>query len=213
MADSPRSRSDPVGDAASGLSGTSESFGFGSGRDSLPFVAGDAIGPVTVVGLLGTGGMGVVYEASQDRPTRRVAVKVLRLAGANPAMLRRFALEADLLARLQHPCIAQIHLAGIAATPAGDAPYLVMDLIEGAASITEAADARELGCRERVGLFFEAVAAVAHAHRSGVVHRDLKPGNILVSATGSLRVIDFGVARLLTPDRIPHECPGHGDFT
>ncbi len=196
-----RSAPDLAGEAASDLSGAADSFGFGCGPDpGLPFAAGDAIGPVTVVRLLGSGGMGIVYEARQERPARRVAVKVLRLAGSNPAILRRFALEADLLARLQHPCIAQIHLAGIATMPTGEAPYLVMELIEGATSITEAADARQLGCRQRIGVFLEAVAAVAHAHRSGVVHRDLKPGNILVSAAGSLRVIDFGVARLLTPE-------------
>ncbi len=186
---------------ASELSGNSESFGLGFGLgSSLPFGAGDRIGPVTVVRLLGAGGMGIVYEATQEWPARRVAVKVLRLAGSNSGILRRFALEADLLARLQHPAIAQIHLAGIAATPTGEAPYLIMELIEGAASITEAADARQLGYRQRIAIFLEAVAAVAHAHRSGVVHRDLKPGNILVSAAGSLRVIDFGVARLLAPE-------------
>lgn len=200
MKEPQRIASDPLSDAAPALSGASESFGLGSGRDPLPFVAGDPIGPLTVLRLLGTGGMGIVYEASQERPARRVAVKVLRLAGPNPARLRRFALEADLLARLQHPCIAQIHLAGLAATPAGEVPYLVMELIEGATSITEAADARQLGCQQRISLLLEAVAAVAHAHRSGVVHRDLKPGNILVSAAGSLRVIDFGVARLLASE-------------
>jgi WD40 repeat protein len=144
--------------------------------------------------------MGVVYEASQESPVRRVAVKLLRLTSPAPAILRRFALEADVLARLQHPHIAQIHLAGVAATPDGDLPYLVMELIDGAAAITDDADRRRLDCRQRVALFLDAVAAVAHAHRSGVVHRDLKPGNILVDSAGSVRVIDFGVARLLAAD-------------
>jgi WD40 repeat protein len=187
--------------SSSTLSGAADSFGLqaSAGLGGV-FAAGDRLGPVTIVQLLGAGGMGLVYEATQDRPARRVAVKLLRTGAAAPGLARRFAQEADLLARLQHPHIAQVHLAGMAATPAGDLPFLVMELIEAATPVTNYADGQQLAIRQRVALFATATAAVAHAHRSGVIHRDLKPGNILVSNAGSLRVIDFGVARLLAPD-------------
>lgn len=187
-------------DPGSVLTGATDHFGLG---EPIPpagsFAAGDRVGPVTIVRLIGAGGMGLVYEATQDSPARRVAVKLLRAGATLSEIARRFFQEADFLARLQHPHIAQVHLAGIATTPAGDCPYLVLELIEAAAPVTDHAEQQRLPARERVVLFTAAAAAVAHAHRSGVVHRDLKPGNILVSDTGSLRVIDFGVARLLAP--------------
>ena len=186
-----------------GLTGAGDHFGFRSPASltetSLPgpFTSGDRVGPATIVRLLAGGGMGLVYEATQDSPSRQVAVKVLRLGFGSQGLAKRFTQEADLLARLQHPHIAEIYLAGTAATATGEVPYLVMELIAGAASLVEHCIQRSLPGRGRVVLFADAVAAVAHAHRSGVIHRDLKPGNILVSDTGGVRVIDFGVARLL----------------
>jgi WD40 repeat protein/tRNA A-37 threonylcarbamoyl transferase component Bud32 len=141
--------------------------------------------------------MGRVYVGQQESPARLVAVKVLRDGLSSQAVVRRFEHEGQFLARLRHPGIAQIFAAGVQATPAGDVPYFVMELVADAVTITDFVRMRPLAMHDRVRLFASAAAAVAHAHREGVVHRDLKPGNILVDATGDTKVIDFGVARAI----------------
>ncbi|HZW09503.1 MAG TPA: serine/threonine-protein kinase, partial [Phycisphaerales bacterium] len=142
--------------------------------------------------------MGMVYLAEGGRPRRRVALKVLRSGLASAAMRRRFELETEALARLQHPGIAQVYEAGAARVGAVDQPYFAMELVEGV-PLTEHARTAGLGVRPRLALVAEVADAVQHAHQRGVIHRDLKPGNILVTREGRPKVLDFGVARVADP--------------
>ena len=182
------------------ITGADEHFGFGGSPrppSTTLFDPGSVLGGVTILRLIAEGGMGRVYEGRQDVPARLVAVKVLRDDLGSPAVVRRFRQEADLLARLRHPHIAQVHAAGTEPGPAGHVSYLVMELVADATPLTGFARERRLPPRDRVSLFAKVAAALAHAHREGVVHRDLKPGNILVDAAGEPKVIDFGVARAI----------------
>ncbi len=139
---------------------------------------------------LGEGGMGVVYLAEQDNPRREVALKVLRVS--SPSMLRRFQREAQLLGRLQHPGICQIFEAGIDA----GIPFLAMELIDGL-PLGAYLRQRQPDVRQRLELMARVCDAIEHAHSRGMIHRDLKPGNILVTTSGAPKVLDFGVARAL----------------
>jgi WD40 repeat protein/predicted Ser/Thr protein kinase len=150
-----------------------------------------AIGRYLVVRVLGEGGMGTVYEAEQDNPRRTVALKVIRAGLTSDFLLKRFAREAQILGRLHHPGIAQVYEAGVA--DAGQ-PYFVMELISGV-PLDEYARLRSLTLPARLELLARVCDAVQHAHERGVIHRDLKPGNILVDETGQPKVLDFGVAR------------------
>lgn len=154
--------------------------------------AGTAIGDFIVIRQIGSGGTGVVYLAHQQHPSRVVALKVLRHEFVASAVQRRFAIEAELLAQLHHPGIAQVYAAhpGDAATP----PYIAMELVNGP-PLTDFAESRNLSVGERVELVARACDAVQHAHQRGIIHRDLKPGNILVNEDGQPKVLDFGVAR------------------
>src|SRR5262245_60613062 len=149
------------------------------------------VGRYRVLGLLGEGGMGAVYEAEQDRPRRVVALKVIRSGFASPVLIKRFAHEAQILARLHHPGIAQVYEAGLADD---GQPFFAMEFIRGL-PLDEYADRHGLDLTARVGLVARVCDAVQHAHDQGVIHRDLKPGNILVEPSGQPRVLDFGVAR------------------
>jgi tetratricopeptide (TPR) repeat protein len=144
--------------------------------------------------------MGVVYEALQDEPRRTVAVKVMKDSIGGDEALQRFRYEAQLLARLRHPGIAQVYEAGTHDVGTGSLPYFAMEYIPNAKPITEYASAKKLTSRERLELFANACDAVHHGHQRGVVHRDLKPSNILVDSHGQPRVIDFGVARATDSD-------------
>jgi len=162
------------------------------------------IGRYEIIRLIGEGGMGAVYEAQQENPQRRVALKVIRPGLAASHTLRRFQQEADLLGQLQHPGIAQIHEAGVAevTTAAGASarqPFFAMELIRGG-TLHEYARSARLGTRERLELVARVCDAVQHAHQKGVIHRDLKPGNILVDQTGQPKILDFGVARATDAD-------------
>jgi eukaryotic-like serine/threonine-protein kinase len=192
-------RLDDRSEGHTGITGVDDHFGFGPGGSSEPPAAsltpGRRIGSCTLVRLLAEGGMGRVYEAIQDAPSRTVAVKVMREGLVSADLARRFAHEAELLGRLRHPAIAQIHAAGI--EPAADAgrPFIVMEFVPEAASLTGFARHRQLAACDRVRLFAAACGGVAHAHRQGIIHRDLKPANILIDAAGSPKIIDFGVGR------------------
>jgi tetratricopeptide (TPR) repeat protein len=141
--------------------------------------------------------MGAVYEAIDDQLGRPVAVKVLQSGLASQAMVKRFALEPRLLARLRHPGIAQIFEAGAARSDADGqpAPFFAMEYIFGAKPITDYAASHSLSIPDRLRLFIRVCDAVTHGHQRSVIHRDLKPANILVDHTGQPKVIDFGVAR------------------
>ena len=159
----------------------------------------EAIGRYRVQRQLGIGGMGVVYLAEQDRPQRRVAVKVIRPGVLSRNLLKRFEFEAQALARLQHPGIAQIYEVGAFHDGAGQRPFFVMELIKGEPLLAYA-DQQQLETRHRLELFLRVCDAVHHAHQRGVVHRDIKPANILIDATGQPKVLDFGVARATDAD-------------
>ena len=157
----------------------------------------ERIGPYVVSEVLGSGGMGVVFRASQREPAREVAVKVLQPGARTDDLVRRFAREAELLGRLQHPGIAQVIELGHA--PADDprlpgAAYLVMEYVDGR-PLDAHAHGAGLDLAGRVRLLADVARAVHHAHLRGVVHRDLKAANVLVTADGQVKVIDFGVAQ------------------
>ena len=154
----------------------------------------DRIGPYRIVALMGEGAMGIVYEAEQERPRRRVALKIIRPGVATAAMLRRFEHEYEFLGRLQHPGIAQIYQAGVADTGYGPQPYFAMELVRGR-RLDDYVRLKELGLEDRLTLVANIADAVQHAHHRGVIHRDLKPANILVTESGDPKVLDFGLAR------------------
>ncbi len=160
---------------------------------------GHRLGRYRVVRKIAEGGMGAVYEAEQDNPRRTVALKVLRQDLTSPSRLRRFEHEAQILGRLSHPSIAQIFEAGSAGEGDEARPFFVMELVEGR-PLTAFANEDGLGTRARVELLQRVCDAVQHAHEKGVVHRDLKPDNILVTSDGTPKVLDFGVARLTDSD-------------
>lgn len=166
---------------------------------TAPPIAGTRIGTYTVLDVIGHGGMGQVYRAQQDSPPRVVALKLIRPGMTSDSLLRRFEHEAEILGRLQHAGIAQIYEAGTANAGAGPQPYFAMELVEGT-SLTRYAEAHKLSIRARLALFALICDAVHHAHQKGVIHRDLKPGNILVTADGQPKILDFGVARVTDRD-------------
>jgi len=161
--------------------------------------AADRVGAFRILRRLGSGGMGSVYLAEQDEPQRHVALKVMRSDSVSPEAQQRFELEAQLLARLRHPFIAQIYAAGRFNSPLGQLPYLAMEFVDGRPLMEHA---RSLDLRERLELLTSICEAVQHAHRNRIIHRDLKPGNILVGEDGSPKVLDFGVSRVYGDDEL-----------
>ncbi|MFN0151078.1 MAG: tetratricopeptide repeat protein [bacterium] len=201
----------PLRRAMESASGHGEHGGPGTPNESVTAGAAaprlERIGSFRIVRELGRGGMGVVYLAEQPRPKRLVALKVVRPGVASVNMLRRFEHEANVLAQLTHPGIAQIFEAGVAEAEAAGAPldpqpFFAMEFVDGE-RIDRYAERQSLGARERLALLARVCDAVHHAHVKGVVHRDLKPGNILVREDGQPKVLDFGVARLAHPDGEP----------
>ena len=158
------------------------------------------IGQFNVRREIGVGGMGAVYEAMQENPKRRVAIKVLRSSMAGEAARKRFEYESQVLARLKHPGIAEVYEAGTYDEGDGPMPYFAMEYIIGRKELDEYAEEKELSVEAKIRLFIEVCDALHHGHQKGVVHRDLKPGNILVDAEGRTRIIDFGVARATDSD-------------
>lgn len=160
--------------------------------------AGDRLGPFRLVRPLGRGGMGVVFlaERADDDFDQRVAVKVVRWDLGSATVDSRFRAERQILASLEHPGIARLLDGGTSAT---GQPWLAMEHVDGEA-IDRFCDRRRLDVGARLALFLEVLAAVDHAHRNLVVHRDLKPSNILVKDDGTVKLLDFGIAKLLAPD-------------
>jgi predicted Ser/Thr protein kinase len=163
----------------------------------------EEVGGYRIVRPIGAGGNGVVWEALQREPRRSVALKTLPGRRWSERTLARFRREAQALADLRHPGVPQVYEAGVE----GDTPFLAMELVDGVPLNEWAARAGEAA---RVRVLAQVCRAVAHAHGVGVIHRDLKPGNILVTAEGAPRVVDFGVAVLGDAD--PSEVVGTPAF-
>ncbi len=177
---------------------TADRSGFLSDRDqdrAKATLAGRLLGAYRLERPLGQGGMGTVWLASRSdgRFEGRAAVKILNLALLTATGQERFRREGSALARLTHPSIARLLDAGVGGS--GE-PYLVLEYVDGV-PIDEHARARTLGPVERIRLVLQVLAAVGHAHSHLVVHRDLKPSNILVTADGVVKLLDFGIAKLL----------------
>ncbi len=169
-------------------------------RSGKPLPEGYAFGPYKIVRVIDSGGMGTIYEAMEDHPQRRVALKVLHANITSQEILKRFRQEAQILALLRHPGIAEIYSAGTHETDGTGLPYIAMEFIPRALAITSFARERDLDTRSKLELFLGVLDAVSHGHRNGIVHRDLKPANILVDSSSDQpvpKVIDFGVARVL----------------
>jgi non-specific serine/threonine protein kinase/serine/threonine-protein kinase len=163
-----------------------------------PPAAGDLIGAYEILKEIGHGGMGIVYLArrADQQFERYVAIKVAQSGLAGDPLERRFRSERQIVANLDHPNIARLLDGGT--TPDGRA-YLVMEYVEGQ-PLTQWCDAHALGVRERLEIFLEVCAAVQYAHQHLVVHRDLKPANILVTEQRTVKLLDFGIAKLIDPD-------------
>ena len=159
---------------------------------------GKHIGPYLIEGEAGVGGMGIVYAGKRDDKyfDQKVAIKILKHGFTSGYFLKRFFRERQTLANLQHPNIARLLDGG--STDDG-LPYLVLEFIDGD-SITEYCDKNKLTIKERLELFRIVCSAVQYAHQNLVIHRDLKPGNILVDKEGKPKLLDFGIAKLLDED-------------
>lgn len=167
--------------------------------------SGERLGAWRLLRPLKHGGMGAVYlaERADDAYRKQVAVKLLQNTLATEYERERFRAERQILASLEHASIARLIDGG---TRADGAPYLVMEYVDGE-PIDRYCDEHRLSIHERLRLFQRACAAVAHAHRQGVVHRDLKPANILVGAEGVPKLLDFGIAKLFDPAGEPQAGP------
>lgn len=150
-------------------------------------------GPYRILELLGEGGMGVVYLAERDDLGTQVAVKVLRDAWVSPARRERFASEQRTLAQLNHPLIARLYDAD---TLEDGTPWFVMEYVDGV-PLTQYCREQKCSVKQRLDLFRSVCEAVQHAHANAVIHRDLKPSNILVKRDGTIRLLDFGIAKQL----------------
>jgi serine/threonine-protein kinase len=156
---------------------------------------GDLVGPYRLMRRLGAGGMAEVWLAQRADGAfkREVALKVPSRSEWRQDLAPRFAIERDILAALEHPHIAHFYDAGVGQD---GRPYLALEYVPGR-DLLRWANERRLTIRERIGLFMQVVEAVQYAHEQGVLHRDIKPNNVLVTATGQVKLLDFGVARLM----------------
>lgn len=167
-----------------------------SRSSALPF---SEVGPYRILRVLGEGGMGAVYLAQRADLGSKVALKLLRDAWLSPARRERFAAEQRLLAQLNHPSIARLYDADF--LPDGT-PFFVMEYVEGL-PLTEYCEQHQCSVAERLRLFRQVCEAVQHAHSQAVIHRDLKPSNILVKPDGTIRLLDFGIAKQVETLDVP----------
>lgn len=165
--------------------------------------AGQTIGPYTLCQKLGEGGFGLVWRAEQTTPIRRqVALKVIKIGMDTVQVVARFNVERQTLALMDHPGIASVYDAGTTAT---GRPYFVMELVHGL-PITTYCEKRQLALPDRLRLFVDVCKAVQHAHQKGILHRDLKPPNIMVvdiDGHPQPKIIDFGIAKALESTALP----------
>jgi serine/threonine protein kinase len=173
------------------------SAAFEPAGESIPKMEGRRIGAYQVLREIGRGGMGAVYLCARadEEFQRQVAIKIVRFPLESEAILRRFRQERQILATLDHPNIARLFDGG---TTEEGLPYFVMEYVEGQ-TIDSWCDERKLNVTERLELFRSVCAAVQYAHQNLVAHLDLKPANILVTTDGTVKLLDFGIARLLHP--------------
>jgi serine/threonine protein kinase len=161
---------------------------------------GRRVGPYKIVEQIGVGGMGEVYRAfrADDQYKKQVAFKVVRGGQDSAFVVGRFKNERQILASLDHPNIARLHDGG---TTEDGVPYFVMELIDGQ-PIDQYCAKHGLSLTERLNLFLQVCAAVQYAHQRLIIHRDIKPGNILVAADGTPKLLDFGIAKILDTEAI-----------
>jgi serine/threonine protein kinase len=168
--------------------------GIHHGEPQADSLVGKRLGPYEVVRVIGMGGMGAVYEGVRaDEYRKRVAIKLVQGGLDSELTLARFRRERQILANLEHPNVATLLDGGV--TPDGR-PFLVMEYVEGE-PITTWCDARRASVNDRLALFRQLCDAVQYAHKNLVVHGDIKPGNILVTADGTAKLLDFGIAKLV----------------
>lgn len=186
----------PAADAAAALLPT-EMGESSANADAVSSLAGLRLGAWRLIERLGQGGMGEVWlaERADGEFDQQAAVKIIKRGMDSEEVLRRFRRERQILARLEHPRIAHLLDGGLA--PDGR-PYFVLERVRGA-TILEWAARQALGVEQRIALILQAAEAVEFAHRNLVVHRDLKPSNILVGEDGQVKLLDFGIAKLLDP--------------
>src|SRR5262245_33696173 len=172
--------------------------------DDRPVVVGAQFGPYRVESLLGGGGMGTVYRATDTVLGRQVAIKILPAdVAADPEWVARFRREAQALAALNHPNVGAIYGFEALDGRTGSAIGLVLELVEGA-TLAKKLTAGPLPVEEALAIAQQIAEALDAAHRRGIVHRDLKPGNIKVRDDGTVKVLDFGLA-IVAPSEKPHE--------
>lgn len=158
------------------------------------------LGGFRIERLIGSGGMGRVYVGTHEGQPARAAVKVLSRGGVTDIAMRRFQQESAILAKLDHPGIARLYASGLHDDGQSTFPWFAMEFIDDGLDLTDWAARQALPLRGRLELFVRVCDAISHAHAQGVVHRDLKPGNILVDARAQVKVIDFGIARAAQED-------------
>ncbi|HLM02338.1 MAG TPA: protein kinase [Pyrinomonadaceae bacterium] len=173
---------------------------FAEEKEDLDRNIGRRIGNYRIVREIGRGGMGAVYEALRDDAEfdQRVAVKLIKRGKDTDYALRRFRHERQILANLNHPFIARLFDGGT--TAEDNLPYFVMEYVEGT-KITIYCEKNKLDLAERLRLIAKVCSAIDYAHKQQVVHRDIKPGNILVTNDGQVKLLDFGIAKFLDPEK------------
>jgi len=158
----------------------------------------DRFGPFVVTNLVGSGGMGAVYRARDSRLNRDVAIKVLANAATDPGRQRRFGEEAQAASALNHPNILTVFDIGVH----DGVPYIVSELVDGT-TLRACLDRAPLPIREALDLGAQMADGLAAAHQAGIVHRDFKPENVMVTRDGRVKIVDFGLARVAAPNGSP----------